>query len=92
MIEGAHSILSSYAPALITLSGYLAALCGASEQERERKRQLLEPYIPAAIVLQNCYCKENLMSQRRSSSGLFWTCRELVEHGPKTKQQTICSE
>jgi len=35
MIEGAHSILSSYAPALITLSGYLPTLCGASE-EREK--------------------------------------------------------
>ena len=92
MIEDAHSILSSYAPALISFSGYLRTLCGASEQERERKRQLLELYIPTAIVLQNYYCKENLVSQCRSSFGLFWTRRELVEHGPKTKQQIICSE
>ena len=39
MIEGAHSILSSYAPALISFSGYLRTLCGASEQERERERE-----------------------------------------------------
>lgn len=35
MIEGAYSILSSCAPALISFSGYLRTLCGASEQERE---------------------------------------------------------
>ena len=37
MIEDAHSILSSYAPALKSFSGYLPTLCGASEQERERE-------------------------------------------------------
>ena len=39
MIEDAHSILSSYAPALKSFSGYLPTLCGASEQERERERE-----------------------------------------------------
>ena len=39
MIEDARSILSSYAPALKSFTGYLPTLCGASEQERERERE-----------------------------------------------------
>ena len=58
MIEGAHSILSSYAPALISFSGYLRTLCGASEQDRERERQVTTA---AGTVHSSRYCITELL-------------------------------
>ena len=60
MIEDAHSILSSYAPALKSFSGYLRTLCGASEQERERERER-QVTTAAGTVHSSRYCITELL-------------------------------